>query len=518
MRSSRWWSRGRLGSVRARTTVLAALVVGVALVAGSTVLLLTLRASLLRSGDLTAVSRARDLAALAHARALPRTVPALGEDDVIQVVDAEGHVVTASVNAVGRAPIAAFHPDGSTPVVRTRRQVTDGTELESYRVWGVRAATDHGPMFVYVGTSLDDVVEATTRLRVLLAIGLPAMLALLGYSTWLLLGRALRPVEAIRRQVSDISSTALDRRVPVPRSDDEISRLAETMNAMLERLETASLRQREFVADASHELQSPLTSFRAQLEVALAHPRGTDWAATASELLVDSDRMERIVADLLYLARTDALPPQPGMSLVDLDDIVLDETSRLRGHCRARLDTARVSAAPVRGSGEELRRMTRNLLDNAARHAHEAVRVELGTTGDQVVLAIEDDGPGVATEQRERIFERFVRVEGARSRAHGGAGLGLAIVRAVAERHQGTAALEPSERGARLVVRLPAPLALDGRDGAQDGHAGETMPHGSGFPSGPVPADRGASSMPSSSSLPDPPETPRASTGPTPFA
>ena len=244
--------------------------------------------------------------------------------------------------------------------------------------------------------------------------------------------------------------------MPVPPTDDEISRLAETMNAMLDRLEAASRRQREFVADASHELRSPLAAFRTQLEVALEHPGDADWTAIAEELLADSDRMERIVGDLLYLARTDALPPEPSATLVDLDDIVLDEVNRLRSHAGVQIDTSQVSAAPVRGSGEELRRLIRNLLDNAVRHARSSVRVELVTNGDEVVLAVEDDGPGVPSEQRQRIFERFVRLDAARS-TDGGTGLGLAIVQAITVRHSGEVSLEPSAGGARLVVRLLAP-------------------------------------------------------------
>ena len=455
-------SRWRLGSVRARATLLAGLVVGVALAVAAVALLLTLQHSLVRSGDDAAVARARDLLTLAGESALPPTVTAPGEDDVVQVLDSRGGVVSASDNLRGRGPIATFRPDGADPAVRTLHDVADGAERESYRVWAVQADAVQGPLVVYVGTSLEQVSEATSLLRTTMSLGLPLMLLLVVGTTWLLLGRALRPVEAIRSQVAVISGTALERRVPVPRSDDEVGRLAHTMNAMLDRLESASRRQREFVADASHELQSPLASFRTQLEVSLAHPASTDWLATAVELLADSDRMERLVADLLYLARTDAVPPQPTKGLVDLDDIVLDEANRARSHSRVRIDTAGVSAAPVRGGGDELRRMTRNLLDNAVRHARQVVRVELRATTEQVVLTVEDDGPGVPAEQAEKMFERFVRLEDARGHEHGGTGLGLAIVQAIAVRHQGGVALESAGAGARLVVRLPVPGPVRG--------------------------------------------------------
>jgi signal transduction histidine kinase len=450
------WSIPTLRSVRARTTLLAALVVAVALAAGAVILLLSLQNSLVRSGDATAVAKARDLAAMVDSGPVPSTVTAPGEDDVVQIVDSAGRVVAASDNARGWPPIASFRPDGDAAVVHTAYDVADGSDLEDYRVWGVQGGADEQPLVVYVGTSLEAVSEATAQLRASLAVGLPIMVALLAFSTWVMVGRTLRPVEGIRSEVSEIEALALDRRVPVPPTDDEISRLAETMNAMLDRLEASSRRQREFVADASHELRGPLAAFRTQLEVALAHPADADWSATAVALLADSDRMERIVGDLLYIARTDALPPEPSATLVDLDDIVLDEVNRFRSHARVPIDTAQVSAAPVRGSGVELRRLVRNLVDNAVRHARSSVRVELATSGDVVVLAVEDDGPGVPQEQQQRIFERFVRLDAARS-PDGGTGLGLAIVHAITARHGGEASLEPSSSGARFVVRLPVP-------------------------------------------------------------
>jgi len=463
------------GSVRARTTLLAALVAGIALLAGTVLLLLTLQLSLERAGDQAAQTRVRDLAALAEAQDPPTTVTAPSEDELVQVADADGNVIRSYGDVPdGGGSIAVFRPRGAEPVARTLRDVGSTGDHESYRVWAMRAETTQGTEFVYVGRNLEAAHEAVERLGGFLAVGMPALLVLLVYGTWVMVGRTLRPVEAIRTEVADISAQALGRRVPVPGTGDEVGRLAETMNAMLDRLESASRRQREFVADASHELQSPLASFRAQLEVALAHPDGTAWPDVAAELLADSDRMERIVADLLYLARVGDVAPQPVSTPVDLDDIVLDECRRLHGHSGVRLDTTRVSAAPVRGAREELRRMVRNLLDNAVRHAAGRVTVELSEADGTAVLVVQDDGAGVPEADRERVFERFVRLDTARSHDVGGTGLGLAIVRAVAQRHHGTVLVEPSPQGARFVVRLPSEAQELGR------------------PSGPVPAERGA--------------------------
>jgi signal transduction histidine kinase len=450
--------RAPRGSVRVRITLLASLVVATALAIGALALLAVLRESLERNTDDAARARAHDVAALAAANALTSPLTATGDDGVVQVVDAHGTVVAATANA-RRRPITSFLPGGSAPVVRIVSGVPDGQERERYRVWMLRARSADGPVTVYVGTSLETVPETIATMRRALLLGLPPLLALLAVGTWLLVGRALRPVESIRARVADISDRALDRRVPEPAVDDEIGRLARTMNAMLDRLESSSRRQRSFVGDASHELQSPLAAFRAQLEVALAHPETTDWVTTARDLLDDSDRMERLVRDLLFLARDDTASPDPPGDLVDLDDVVLEEATRLRAHAAAGIDTSRVSAAPVRGSRDELTRMVRNLLENADRYAASVVRVEVGLDGGQAELVVEDDGPGVPAQAQERIFDRFVRIDDNRSRETGGTGLGLAIVRAIAERHHGTVLLDDgasaTASGARFVVRLP---------------------------------------------------------------
>jgi signal transduction histidine kinase len=266
-------------------------------------------------------------------------------------------------------------------------------------------------------------------------------------------------VEGIRAEVSAISHRELDRRVPVPDTDDEVSRLAQTMNTMLARLEAAARQQRDFVANASHDLQSPLASFRAQLEVVMAHPEATDWGSTAAALHAEGDRMEQLVRDLLFLAREDSGESEPPQQLVDLDDVVLEESARVRAGGTTVVDTSRVTAAPVRGNRDDLARLVRNLLENARDHAAGVVDVTLsnGSNGsNEVTLTVEDDGPGVPAEHRDRVFERFYRADPSRDRATTGTGLGLAIVRSVAARHHGTVELADGNRGARFVVRLPS--------------------------------------------------------------
>ena len=442
------------GSVRARMTVLATLVAVIAVGISAVALLVVLRHSLERAGDDAAKTRAEDLAALATTGTLPRLLTVPNDEDVAQVVDASGAVLAGSTGHTGRA-IATFAPEGRAPVVRMVRDVPDDNELIDFRVWAQRARTPDGPVTVYVGTSLESVNETIATVRRVLLLILPPLLALLAVASWVLVGRALRPVEAIRAEVADISGRALDRRVPVPPRRDEIGRLASTMNEMLDRLQAASERQRKFVGDASHELQSPIAALRTQLEVAIAQPATTDWAATSSDLLAESRHMERLVRDLLFLARSDGEEGVRRIEPVDLDDIVLEEATRLRSTAQVRVDASGVSAAPLTGNRDELTRLVRNLLENAEHHAESRVRIRLSAEGREIILMVEDDGPGVPPAERERIFQRFTRLDEARSRNNGGTGLGLAIVKEITERHGGTVCVENAAPGARFAVRLP---------------------------------------------------------------
>jgi len=208
------------------------------------------------------------------------------------------------------------------------------------------------------------------------------------------------------------------------------------------------------VADASHELQRPLAAIRTQVEVALAHPDRADWRALGADLLVDCDQMERLVRDLLFLARDGVAPAAPARQLLDLDDVVLEECARARSSTGLRIDSREVSAAPVRGDADELRRLIRNLLDNAVHHARSGIVVSLAQADGLTRLDIVDDGPGVPLSERERIFDRFHRSDAARS--HGeGTGLGLAIALSVARRHAGTLEVLDSPGGAHFALTLP---------------------------------------------------------------
>jgi signal transduction histidine kinase len=454
---------GRLGTVRVRTTVAAVLVVGVAMAVGALVLVSVLRSTLTREVRTAAQLRGQDVAELLASEAAPVGPLAVGEADelLIQVLDDDGRVVAASPNAGGLAPVARLRP-GESRLVRPPPggPVEDGVELLAV---ATGADTPLGRRTVVVARSTEDVTEATATVGRLLAIGLPLLLVVVGATTWVVVGRALAPVEAIRTEVDAISAAALHRRVPDPPADDEIGRLARTMNRMLARLEQAQARQRRLVSDASHELRSPVATIRQHAEVALAHPGRTTVGELAETVLAEDLRLQRLAEDLLLLTRADeqtlALRRRP----VDLDDLVFDEAGRLREGTGLRVDTTAVSAGRVDGDAAALRRMVRNLADNAARHAGGRLAFSVAERDGVVLLEVDDDGPGIPEADRERVFERFVRLDDARARDDGGSGLGLAIVAELAAAHGGTVAAGSSPLGGtRVAVTLPRPAGSEG--------------------------------------------------------
>jgi signal transduction histidine kinase len=305
--------------------------------------------------------------------------------------------------------------------------------------------------------SLAEVDSTVSKLTNIMWFAVPGLIGLVALAAWYFAGRALRPVEAIRLQAESITGSTMHRRVPEPDTDDEVGRLARTMNAMLDRLETSSQQQRQFVSDASHELRSPLASIRTNLEVALRNADRADWPAVANRALAEDVRMEDTVSELLELARLDeSVGPAPLATLpeVDLDELVLDDTVQQR---RVPIDTTRVSAGRVHGRREQLTRVVRNLVDNAARHANAHVAVGLVTDDDGVELTVDDDGPGIPVEERERVFDRFTRLDDGRTRDAGGLGLGLSMVKAITEQHGGSVTIDDAPLGgARVRVRLPA--------------------------------------------------------------
>ena len=443
----------RHATLRTRATLLATAITALTLALGSVALVLTLEARLGSGADALARARVRDLLTLAVAGQLPATVTTLDDEGIAQAVTADGRVLASSPNVPDRRRIAEFDP-GERLVAHTV-DAPDDAETETYRLWAGAGPSPDGPVTVYVGTSLEGVSEASAALRRALWVGVPIVVLLLGLGIWWVVGGALRRMDRIRAEVETITEEHLDRRVPEGDARDEVGSLAATMNRMLDRLESSANRQREFVADVSHDLQSPLAAQRAQLEVALAHPDARDPKALARDLLDITTGMERRVADLLVLAAADAAAVAPDPTPLDLEDVVLEEAARARVVSPLRIDTRDVSAAPVRAHRGDVQRIVRNLLDNALAHAGGQVELRVSVDADAARLDVLDDGPGVPDDDRDRIFDRFQRGDRARSRHTSGSGLGLAIARTLAERAGGTLELAASGRGAHFVLRLP---------------------------------------------------------------
>ncbi len=395
-----------LRRVRVRTTLLASLVVGAALAAGSLGLLAVMRNQLVESIDEVAEVRAEDVAALVRRGDLPQTLANTDEEEAgVQVVE-DGTVIASTANLRGE-PVANFDPEPDDVVVETRSGST--------RVLGYEPLEVPGPVVVYVTTSLEPMEEILAVVRGLLVIGVPVLFLVMTLLCWFVVGRTLHPVRV------------------------------------------ASERQRQFVSDASHELQSPLATMRTELEVALTYPDRFDAPAALGEVLEENRRMEILVQDLLFLARGDEGAARPAFVPIDLEDVVLVEVRRFRDGSAVPIDTSAVSAAPVKGRHGDLARMVRNLLDNAKRYTASSVRVGLRDENGTVLLTISDDGPGVPRSERERIFERFGRPDTARSAVQGGSGLGLAITRDIVEQHGGSIEISDGEpTGAVFTVRLPS--------------------------------------------------------------
>lgn len=443
----------RLATIRAITTAVATIVVAIALVLGAAGLIAALRRTMVDEVAETARAQAGDVVRQLEAGRPPILEVAGADEQLIQVMTPAGAVVSASPNMVGRPAVVRLAPGESAQVI---------TPLDDDEFVAVAegAQTPNGPRVVLVARALVDVLDTTTVITRLLIIGLPLVVVVVALTTWFAVGRALAPVEGIRREVDEISAAQLHRRVPQPKADDEIGRLAATMNRMLDRLESARNSQRRFVSDASHELRSPITTIRQHAEVALAHPERTTASELGEVVLAEQQRMQRLVEDLLLLARADEHAPM-AREAVDLDDLAFEEGHRLRSTTSKRVDTSGVSAARVQGDADALRRMFRNVGENAARHASQRVDITLAERGSQVVLTVDDDGPGIPAAERERVLRRFVRLDEARSRDEGGSGLGLSIVDEVVRAHGGSVSIEQSPiGGARIQITLPVQAAV----------------------------------------------------------
>jgi signal transduction histidine kinase len=401
------------GSIRWRVTLAAVAVVAAALVAGAMGMISLLHRANADSVRAAARLRAQEIAAVLQTGEPPGRLAVDDEEEVlIQVLDRSGAVVASSPNMAGRPPVADVRPGKAKRIDETP------IENEPSIVVAVAARRTDGVFTVLVARTVGD--GSTDEAADLLKIGLPLLLAVVAVTTWRAVGRALLPT--------------------------------------LDRLEESQARQRRFVADASHELRSPLAVIRQHAEVALAHPERTDVAKLAGTVRAEGDRMHRLVEDLLLLARADDDPVSVPHPPVDLDDLVFEVAAELRRSSPLRVDTTGVSAGRVAGDQNQLRRIVQNMADNAARHARGTIGFVLQEDGAGTTrLCVDDDGPGIDAGDRQRVLERFVRRDGARARDAGGSGLGLAIVAEIVAAHGGTVTIGTSPLGgARFEVSFPS--------------------------------------------------------------
>ncbi|MBB4136391.1 sensor histidine kinase [Gordonia humi] len=444
VRPSRW-------PIVGRSAVAAGVVVALALALGAGALLLLLRLALGESVDSAASVRASDVAGR-----LEQTSPGGLDDDlfavdsrvaVVQVVDGRGHVVRTS-SREWSSPLVDLSADADDV------QGADATSGPDDELRVTTARADGSGLRVMVAASDESAEQTIVVVGVLLAIGAPLIAVVAALVTAALVRRSLSSVDAISDQVSSIDAADLSTRVPVPPTRDEIARLATTMNEMLDRVESGHLAQRRFVGDASHELRSPLATVCAALELASSRPDAVDADLVTGTLLPETRRLQSIVENLLLLARADEAGLRLRAADVDLDEVVAEQIAAVGD---AGGFTATIEPARIRGDRAALVRVVRNLLDNAVAHAEAAVHVTVTGHADGARIVVDDDGPGVPTADRRRVFERFVRLDTDRARGTGGTGLGLAIVEEIVDAHGGTIVVcDAPSGGARFVVDLPS--------------------------------------------------------------
>ncbi len=452
----------RVGSVRLRITIFATAVVALALIIGSFALLGLFRGALLKSQSGAAAQHAESVAALAVDGVIPNPLPSLDAPrlTLVQVLNDSGDVVAASEQLQGLAPLAESN-QVRRKIVHEINGLHDGPWLTEV----AHASVGGKPLTFIIVTSLTEYARSADLLHTSMLITVPVLVLLVAIIVWFVVGRALRPVETMRAEVENITGHRLDRRVAAPTSNDEISRLALTLNDMLDRVQQSSDAQRRFVADASHELRTPIANIRIAVEVANAHPELADWPAVAEDILHQDERMQYLTDDLLLLAKAEAGQSALRRGPVDLRRVVANEMRRpvppdkeLTTDTRSVTDPSeqpresapRLDDCVVDGDADQLSRMLTNLVDNALRHAAHTVTVSVDVTERSVRLTVADDGPGIPTEDRDHVFDPFVRLDQHRARDQGGTGLGLSIVRRVVQAHGGTV---------EIVDTVPAPGA-----------------------------------------------------------
>lgn len=456
---------GRIERIGLRGRLMTVGVLGVAgaLLIGGVILYLVLTTSLMGSVQAEARSSALQLALLLDSGQVPDPLPTSGAQ-VMQVIDNRNRVVTASLAGDRLTPLLTPEElrealNGKTVLVPGNRSGIAG----NLQVAAVAAGPSNARVSVVAALPTADLDSASSRLRNLLLVIFPLLLLVLALIAWRVIAAALRPVEQMRRRAARIDgSSDHDERLPVPPTRDEVAALAMTLNEMLARVAAARRMQRSFVADAAHELRSPLASIRTQLEVAQRLGEGGQLPA---ELTGDVTRLTALVEDLLLLARTDAPSQTVSVAPVDIGALLDEVVGKYTG-ARVPVRHGGTTGAVIDASRDDLFRAMTNLVDNAVRHAASQVIVAIGASrtggSTDVTVTVTDDGHGIPAPDRQRVFDRFTRLDDARDRDRGGSGLGLAITRELLARNGCSITLEDADPGVRALIGLPISPARKG--------------------------------------------------------
>ena len=449
--ASRW-------GIRKRSVLSAVVVVTFSMLVGGAFLLLVLQSSLVSAAWNDLAVRANDVARLFQEEGIEETRSTLAEDRnsaaQVQIVDEANRVVGWSIRGLRSSPMSTLRPaPGRTMREELSRVPALGGDDEI--LVSARGAELHGKRYVILVASPLEVQTDTLRtVGLLLLAATPLLVALVAVAVWILVGRSLKTVERIRRQVAEIDGRRLHERVEVPPTGDEIAALASTMNQMLDKLEQSDNLHRAFFSDASHELRSPLSTLVTTAEVASLDESGRTWLDMQQTVLNESSRMQSLVEDLLTLAKVDSHQLQLDVQEVDLEDVLDAEIKRLRTVSSLQIN-AELQPTRVRGDERRLMQVFRNLMDNAARHAKSTIMVGMERRPGELVVSVDNDGEIISEEDRNRVFERFARLDASRSSDGGGSGLGLAITREIMVAHGGTVLAAESEGWCRFQVILP---------------------------------------------------------------
>lgn len=444
----RYWARQ---SLRARLTLLATALFSIAVATGAVLVIVLQRYALLRVLDASARKSALAVARQVSEQPVPTTVNPTTGVTAVQVLDRHDALVASSPGPGVDHSLSYLTPAQLVAARAGQRFNVDSTTGVQLRVLAVPA--HQYTVVVYTDVSrVDDSVRVLTKAAL---IGAPIAVLLVGLSTYFVTTLTLRSVALLRHGAADITAAGLSgQRLPVPSAQDEIYRLAVTLNQMLDRIESATSRQRTFVGDAAHELRSPLASLRVQLEVAQRLGPNTDWPELIDDVLIDVGRLDRLVEDLLSLARLDETGAGSARhEPVDLGALV-DAVIPRYEHARVPVESTVGPEVIVLGEHDSLHRVVVNLVDNAVRYAATRVQVDVDADGPFARLTVTDDGPGLPESERERVFDRFYRSETSRSRDSGGTGLGLPIVRDLLRAHGGTVRLIDRPDGAAGLLAL----------------------------------------------------------------